>query len=66
LASALIEQAGQAKAKVGKASLSERNANWIVAGAGATARDVIRLLELVGGKVREKSGVALEPDVTIW
>lgn len=65
-ASNLIEQAGLGKTKVGKASLSERNANYVVAGAGASARDVLRLLDLVRSKVRESSGVQLEYEITVW
>lgn len=65
-ASALIDQAGLGKTKVGKASLSERNSNWIVATDGGSARDVLRLLDTIAAKVREKSGVTLEPEITVW
>lgn len=65
-AAALIEKAGLGKTKVGKAGLSERNANYTVAAPGATARDVLRLLDLVSSKVKETSGVALEQELTVW
>ena len=65
-AAALIEKAGLGKTKVGKAGLSERNANYAVAAPGATARDVLRLLDLVRSKVKETSGVALEQELTVW
>jgi UDP-N-acetylmuramate dehydrogenase len=65
-AAVLIESAGLAKTKVGGAELSERNANFVVVGPTATARDVMRLIELIRSKVRESSGVNLEQDLVIW
>jgi UDP-N-acetylmuramate dehydrogenase len=65
-AAALIERAGLAKTRVGGAEVSERNANYIVAHPGATARDVLRLVELVQSRVREQSGVALERELIVW
>ncbi len=65
-AAALIEAAGLKKTRVGGAEVSERNANYIVAGPGTTARDVLRLIELIQAKVREASGVSLERDILIW
>src|SRR5262249_9724789 len=46
-AAALITQAGLAGTRVGGAELSDRDANFIVALPGATARDVLRLIDLV-------------------
>jgi UDP-N-acetylmuramate dehydrogenase len=65
-AAALIEKAGLGKTKVGKAGLSERNANYAVVTPGATARDLLRLLDLVRSKVKDDSGVALEQELTVW
>ena len=65
-ASALIEAAGLKKTRVGGAEVSERNANYVVAGQGASARDVLRLIELIQAKVREDSGVVLERDMLVW
>jgi UDP-N-acetylmuramate dehydrogenase len=65
-ASALIERAGLAKTRVGGAEVSERNANFVVAHPGATARDVLRLLELVQSRVREQTGVTLERELIVW
>lgn len=62
----LIEQAGLVKTRVGGAEVSDRNANSIVVQPGATARDVLRLLDLVRSRVKERFGVELEPQVTIW
>jgi UDP-N-acetylmuramate dehydrogenase len=65
-ASTLIAQAGLAGTRVGGAEVSERDANFIVAEAGATARDVLRLIDLIRSRVREKSGVELELEITVW
>lgn len=65
-AAALIEQTGLGGARVGGAELSERDANAVVAQPGASARDVLRLIEMVAGRVRERSHVELELQVSVW
>jgi len=65
-AAALIEQAGLAKTRVGGAEISERDANFIVAHPGATARDVLRLIDLARSRVRERFNVELELEIAIW
>jgi UDP-N-acetylmuramate dehydrogenase len=65
-AGVLIEQTGLVATKVGAAVVSERNPNYIVAEAGATARDVLRLIELVRARVQERFHVELELALTVW
>src|SRR5947209_1212915 len=65
-AAALIEQAGLAKTKVGGAEVSERDANFFVVHAGATSRDVLRLIDLVRSRVLERFNVELELEITVW
>jgi UDP-N-acetylmuramate dehydrogenase len=65
-AAALIEQAGLARARVGGAEVSERDSNCIVIHPGATARDVLRLIDLMRTRAQERFGVDLELEVTIW
>ena len=65
-AATLIEQAGLAKTKVGGAAISDRNANYIVTEPGASARDVLRLIDLMRTKVRELSGIELELEIVVW
>ena len=65
-ASSLIEQAGLESARVGQASISDRNANFIVVGPGATSRDVLELIEQVRKGVAERTGVELEMAVEVW
>lgn len=65
-ASQLIDQAGLSRTNVGGVELSERNANYIVVHPGASARDALRLIELVQTRVREVTGVELEREVIVW
>jgi UDP-N-acetylmuramate dehydrogenase len=62
----LVSQAGLAGTRVGGAEVSERDANFIVADPGTHARDVLRLIDLMRSKVRERSGMELELEITIW
>ncbi len=64
-AGALIEQAGLKGARVGGAMVSEKHAGFIINACGATARDILALIDLVRARVLEASGVALEPEVRI-
>lgn len=64
-AGALIEQAGLKGARVGGAMVSEKHAGFLINAGGATARDILALIELVRTRVLEASGVSLEPEVRI-
>ena len=65
-AAALIEQTGLAKTRVGGAEISERDANFIVAHPGTSARDVLRLIDLVRSRVHERFNVDLELEIAVW
>jgi UDP-N-acetylmuramate dehydrogenase len=65
-ASALIEQAGLGKTRVGGAEVSDRDAGFIVVHPGGTARDVLRLIDLVRSRVQERFGVELELEIRVW
>lgn len=65
-AATLIEQAGLKGAKQGGAEVSDRNANFIVAHPGATAGDVIRLIDHVRQQVWQQYGYELETQLQIW
>jgi UDP-N-acetylmuramate dehydrogenase len=62
-AARLIEAVGGKGLTVGGARVSEKHANFIVAGPGATARDVSRLMSTLRERVRDELGVDLEPEV---
>ncbi|MHC4517762.1 MAG: UDP-N-acetylmuramate dehydrogenase [Planctomycetota bacterium] len=65
-AGALIDRAGLKGHQIGGATVSEKHANFIVAGEGCTSRDVMRLIDAVKQRVREEAGVELEPEIEIW
>jgi UDP-N-acetylmuramate dehydrogenase len=65
-AASLIEDAGLGTAKVGDAAISDRNANFIVAGVKATSRDVLALIDLVRRGVAERTGMELELALEVW
>jgi UDP-N-acetylmuramate dehydrogenase len=62
----LIEQAGLKGARIGGAEVNDRHANFIVAHQGATAVDVLRLIDLVRARVHDRLGVELELEIEIW
>jgi UDP-N-acetylmuramate dehydrogenase len=62
----LIEQAGLKGMRVGGAEISERHANYIVAELGATARDVLRLIDLVRTRVADQFAQTLQLNVVVW
>ncbi len=61
----LIEQAGLKGARIGGAVISERHANFICNEGGATAADVLALIEMARARVLESRGVHLEPEIRI-
>ena len=65
-AAGLVEQAGLVGTKVGGAHVDDRNANYVVAEPGATARDVRQLIDQVRDRVEERFHVELELAVSIW
>lgn len=65
-AAALIEQAGLKGLSVGGAAVSEKHAGFVINKGGATAADVLALVELVRKRVYEASGILLEPEVRLW
>lgn len=62
----LIDQAGLKGTRVGGAEVSDRHANFIIAEPGATAQDVLRLIELVRSRVSDRLGVELETEIEVW
>jgi UDP-N-acetylmuramate dehydrogenase len=61
----LIEAAGLKGAREGAAEISPVHANFIVNHGGATATDVIRLIERTRTKVAEETGIRLETEVKL-
>jgi UDP-N-acetylmuramate dehydrogenase len=65
-AESLIEDAKMQTSRVGEAEISDRNANFIVTGRKATARDVLELIEFVRSGVAERTGRELEMALEVW
>jgi UDP-N-acetylmuramate dehydrogenase len=64
-AAKLIEKAGLRGKRVGGAEISAKNANFVVNRGGATAGDILALLDLTRERVRSQFGVSLEHEIRI-
>ena len=62
-AGVLIDSLGLKGMSVGDVSVSEKHANFFVAGAGATSADILELVIAVKTRVFEESGTILEPEI---
>lgn len=62
----LLDEVGLKGARVGGAEISARHANFIVAHDGATAADVLNLIELARQRVRQATGIELQLEVEVW
>lgn len=62
----LIDQCGLKGERVGEVEVSQRHANFFVAAKGATATQVLQLIDLVRNRVAERMGVELETEINIW
>lgn len=65
-AGALIDRAGLKGLQIGGAAVSEKHANFIIAEAGCSSRDVTRLIEAIKQRVKEQFNVELELEIEIW
>lgn len=61
----LIDAAGLRGTAIGGAQVAEKHTNFIVNRGGATAGDILALIDLVRTRVLENSGIELEPEVRI-
>ncbi|PYL65116.1 MAG: UDP-N-acetylenolpyruvoylglucosamine reductase [Verrucomicrobia bacterium] len=61
----LVDELGLKNARVGKARVSEVHGNFIVNDGGATATDMLELIEKIKTAAREKRGIDLETEVQI-
>jgi UDP-N-acetylmuramate dehydrogenase len=59
----LIESAGMKGASAGGAQVSDVHANFIVNTGGATAADVVELIQTVRDAVKESHGIELRPEI---
>jgi UDP-N-acetylmuramate dehydrogenase len=61
----LLEGAGLKGTRMGAAAFSDKHANFIVNLGGARAEDVRALIELARERVKQQSGISLEPEVKL-
>jgi UDP-N-acetylenolpyruvoylglucosamine reductase len=61
----LIDELGLKGTRVGGAMVSDVHGNFIVNDGGATAREVLELIEVIRRRVREARGIELETEVEI-
>lgn len=61
----LIEEAGLKGFSVGDAFVSDKHANFIINRGKATSSDIQELMNVVVSKVKEQSGILLEPEIKI-
>ena len=59
----LIQEAGLSGFQVGKAQVSPKHCGFVINLGGASARDVHELCQEVQNKVKENSGILLEPEI---
>jgi UDP-N-acetylmuramate dehydrogenase len=62
----LIDDAGLKGTRIGGAVVSDRHANFIIAEPECTAQDVLRLIDVIRGQVRDRMGIELELELEIW
>ncbi|MBR0405964.1 MAG: UDP-N-acetylmuramate dehydrogenase [Eggerthellaceae bacterium] len=62
----LIQDAGMQGYQVGGAQVSTKHAGFVVNVGGATAADVLQVIQDVQATVLEQQGVMLQPEVRMW
>ena len=62
-AGALVEAAGCKGLRVGDAVVSSKHANFIVNAGAAKTADVLAVMRIVRARVRERTGIVLEPEI---
>jgi UDP-N-acetylmuramate dehydrogenase len=62
----LVEESGAKGLRRGGAVVSELHGNFIVNRGGATAADVLTLIEDVRDRVAQRTGIRLEREVEVW
>src|SRR6058998_897650 len=65
VATRLIEKCGLKGKRINGAEISSKHANFIVNRGGATAADILALMDLTRDRVQHQFGIALEPEIRI-
>jgi UDP-N-acetylmuramate dehydrogenase len=59
----IIDRLGLKGVRIGDVSVSEKHANFFVAGPAATSQDIVALVQAVKDRVFEETGTILEPEI---
>jgi len=62
----LIDLCGLKNKRIGDACISLKHANFILNQGRGRARDVLKLMDLVRKKVKDKFNITLKPEIKIW
>lgn len=62
----MIEECGLKGARIGRAHISKKHANFIINDGGCQSSDVLRLIDLIRAKVRERFDAVLELEIYVW
>ena len=65
VAARLVEKCGLKGKRINGAEISSKHANFIVNRGGATAADILALMDLTRDRVQHQFGIALEPEIRI-
>jgi len=65
VAGRLIDETGLKGLSLGKVSVSDKHANFMINEGGASSKEIVQLMRDVQAKVKEKTGVELEVEVRI-
>ena len=65
-AGALIDRAGLKGLQIGRAVVSEKHANFIIAQKECKSKDVLRLIDAIKERVKEQFDLELELEIEIW
>lgn len=65
-AAALIDESGLKGFRVGGAAISTKHAGFAVNLGGATAADMLKLLNDVSDRVYDRTGIRLDPEIRLW
>ena len=61
----LLENAGLKGRSIGGAMISDKHANFIINTGGASAKDILDLLNLARSEVKKRTGIELEPEIKV-
>lgn len=62
----IIDECGLKGVSYGGATVSPVHANFVVTQPGCKARDIVALMESIRRRVKERTGIELQPEVVYW